>query len=101
MILREARKLVKVSGSVGTRTVTKMEASVMQLANQAAQGDLAAQRQFLMLIRNSEEALNSERAPGSPQESDQMVMQSMLRRIRESAGLPVTADPQAVREEQP
>lgn len=83
VVLREARKPVRVNGPGGARTVTKMEASVLQLANQSAQGDLAAQRQFLPLVRASEESLSPEAAPGSPHESDQIVMQSILRRIRQ------------------
>src|SRR5271165_7179085 len=83
VVLREARKRVRVSGPDGTRTATKVEASVMQLANQSAKGDLASQRQFLTLVKSSEESLSHNGAPGSPQESDQIVTQSILRRIRE------------------
>lgn len=83
VVLREARKPVRVNGPRGVRTVTKVEATVMQLANQAAQGDLAAQRQFLPLVRASEESLSLDGGPVSPHESDQIVMQSILRRIRE------------------
>jgi len=90
VVLREARKPVRLNGPGGPRTVTKVEASIMQLANQSAQGDLAAQRQFLALVRVSEESLSRDGAPGAPHESDQLVMRSMLRRIREynSAGEP-------------
>jgi hypothetical protein len=82
VVLREGRKTVIVHGPGGARKVTKVEATVMQLANQSAKGDLAAQRQFLPLVRSSEESLSMEGAPGSPHESDQIVMQSILRRIR-------------------
>ena len=83
VVLREARKPVRVSGPNGGRTITKIEASILQLANQSAQGHLAAQRQFLPLVRASEESLSNDGALGASHESDQIVMRSMLRRIRE------------------
>lgn len=84
IVLREARKPVRVNGPGGVRTVTKAEATVLQLANQSVQGDLAAQRQFLPLIRDSEDSLSRDNgAAGSPHERDQVVMQSILQRIRD------------------
>lgn len=83
VVLREARKPVQVNGPGGPRTVTKVEATVMQLANQSIQGDLAAQRQFLPLVRSSEESLSLDAAAGTPHEADEIVMQSILRRIRD------------------
>ena len=83
VVLSEARKPVRVNGPDGARTVTKAEASVMQLANNAARGDLSVQRQFFTLLRASEESMNSEHPQGLPHESDQTVMQSIMRRLRE------------------
>lgn len=83
IVLREARRPVRVNGPGGVRTVTKAEAAVLQLANQSVQGDLAAQRQFLPLIRDSEDFLSRDNGPaGSPHERDQVVMLSILQRIR-------------------
>ena len=83
VVLCEARKPVRVNGPRGARTVTKVEATVMQLANQSAQGDLPSQRQFLTLIKDSEETLSTEQSAGPAHESDQTVMQSILRRMRD------------------
>jgi len=82
VVLSEARKRVRVNGPNGARSVTKVEASVMQLANNAARGDLGAQRQFFTLLRASEESLNSEHSEAPAHESDHIVMQSILRRLR-------------------
>jgi hypothetical protein len=81
IVLRESRQPVRVSGSRGTRTVTKLEATVMQLGNKAAQGELRATREFLPLVQRSEEAVSAESAPLVLHELDQRVMQSLRRRM--------------------
>jgi len=99
VVLREGRKRVRVTGPDGSRTATKLEASVMQLANQSAKGDLAAQRQFFTLFKASEESLSDNGTPGSPQESDQIVTQSLLRRIREYNSSEETTATESMKEE--
>jgi hypothetical protein len=81
IVLRESRRSVLVNGSRGTRTVTKLEATVMQLVNKAAQGELRAAREFLPLVHRSEEAVSAESAPLVLHELDQRVMQSLRRRM--------------------
>jgi hypothetical protein len=54
----------------------------MQLGNKAAQGDIRSQREFIALVRTSEEASNSGVSPLNPHEIDQQVMQSILRRMK-------------------
>jgi Family of unknown function (DUF5681) len=81
IVLRESRRPVLVNGSRGTRTVTKLEATVMQLGNKAAQGELRATREFLPLVQRSEEAVSAESAPLVVHELDQRVMQSLRRRM--------------------
>ena len=81
IVLRESRQLVRVNGPHGTRTVTKLEAIVMQLGNKAAQGELRATREFLPLVQRSEEAVSAESAPLVVHELDQRVMQSLRRRM--------------------
>jgi len=44
IVLRESQQRVRVNGPGGSRTVTKLEAAVMQLGNKAAQGELRSQR---------------------------------------------------------
>jgi hypothetical protein len=81
IVLRESRRPVLVNGSRGTRTVTKLEATVMQLGNKAAQGELRATREFLPLVQRSEEAVSAESTPMVLHELDQRVMQSLRRRM--------------------
>lgn len=81
IVLRESRQPVRVNGPRGTRTVTKLEATVMQLGNKAAQGELRATREFLPLVQRSEEAVSAESVPLVVHESDQRVMQSLRRRM--------------------
>jgi Family of unknown function (DUF5681) len=81
IVLRESRQPVRVNGPRGARTVTKLEATVMQLGNKAAQGELRATREFLPLVQRSEEAVSAESAPLVVHELDQRVMQSLRRRM--------------------
>src|SRR6202012_2406540 len=81
IVLRESRQPVRVKGPRGTRTVTKLEATLMQLGNKAAQGELRATREFLPLVQRSEEAVSAESAPLVVHELDQRVMQSLRRRM--------------------
>ena len=82
IVLKESRQPVRVNGPRGTRTVTKLEATVMQLGNKAAQGELRATREFLPLVQQAEEAVSSESAPLTVHELDQRVMQSLRRRMQ-------------------
>jgi hypothetical protein len=81
IVLRESRQPVRVSGPQGTRTVTKLQATVMQLGNKAAQGELRATREFLPLVQRAEDALSSESAPRMVHELDQRVLESLRRRM--------------------
>ena len=81
VVLRESRQRVRVNGSRGTRTVTKLEAAMMQIGNQAAHGELRAARELFSLVQRSEDAVNSETAPLSPHEMDQRVMETIRRRM--------------------
>jgi Family of unknown function (DUF5681) len=81
IVLRESRQPVRLSGPQGTRTVTKLQATVMQLGNKAAQGELRATREFLPLVQRAEETLSSISAPQMVHELDQRVMSSLRRRM--------------------
>ena len=66
------------------RTVTKLEAAVKQLVNQAASGDLAAMRQLSALAGPAER----ERVPPPTRQldqNDQKVMENVLKRFNKSA----------------
>ena len=81
IVLKESRQKVRINSSRGTRTVTKAEATVMQVANKSIQGDLRAARDFIDLIGRSEESAIS--GTGSLQigELDRQVMESLRRRM--------------------
>ena len=81
IVLKESRQKVRINSSRGTRTVTKAEATVMQVANKSIQGDLRAARDFIDLIGRSEESAIS--GPGSLQisELDRQVMENLRRRM--------------------
>lgn len=81
IVLKESQQKVRINSSRGTRTVTKAEATVMQVANKSIQGDLRAARDFIDLIGRSEESANS--GTGSLQigELDRQVMENLRRRM--------------------
>jgi len=66
------------------RTVTKLEAAVKQLVNQAASGDLAAMRQLSALAGSTEE---EQVAPPTKEldHDDLKVMENVLKRFNKSA----------------
>lgn len=80
-ILDEIRQKVRIKGLRGPRWVTKLKAAAMQLANRAAQGDLRALRELFALVRASEEETDNRVLPETLREADQMVLQSLRKRI--------------------
>jgi Family of unknown function (DUF5681) len=90
ILLREASQPVLVNGPKGTRKVTKLQAAAMQLSTKAAQGDHRASRELFSLVERSEFAVNAGSASKSLTETDQTVMEMILRRVREVK--PVSAD---------
>jgi hypothetical protein len=66
------------------RTVTKLEAAVKQLVNQAASGDLGAMRQLSALAGSTDD---EQLAPSTRQldQDDQKVMENVLKRFKQSA----------------
>jgi len=70
-----------------SRLVTKLEAAVTQLLNQAASGDPRAIRELLYLHRLCEEPAEAVRAETGPQEVDKLVMESIRKRILQSEEL--------------
>lgn len=82
VVLRESRQIVLVKGPNGSRKLTKLEASVMQLGTKSAQGDLRAQREFYSLIKKSEESVNSETVAPVVHELDRQMMESIRKRMQ-------------------
>ena len=85
IVLQESRQKVRVNGPRGSRTVTKLQAILMQLGNKSAQGDLRASREFLALVQRSEESAASGAGPVPVAELDQQVMKNLRRRMAKFA----------------
>ena len=83
IVLNEARQPVRVNGPNRSRRVTKLQAAAMQLSTKAAQGDHRAARDFFNLVERSEIATSAESAPEALNETDQTVMEMMLRRLQD------------------
>ncbi len=88
IVLRESRQRVLVKGPRGTKSVTKVEAAVMQTANKAAQGDPRAQREFYSLIQLSEAVVNSNAKPISYREMDQKLIENLQKRMQAIQPIP-------------
>jgi hypothetical protein len=97
VIQRDGRQLVKVNGPRGVRSITKQEAAVMQIGNQAAQGNLAAARVYLSLMQFCESSDQKSNLPPAPHERDTAVMKNILERIRRASDIstvPLNAKPE-------
>lgn len=82
---RTLRELVVINENGQRKTITKMEAAVKQLVNQAASGDLAALRQLMALVTSAEQRFNDAQAERpSLNEADQKVMAQILERFEKS-----------------
>jgi hypothetical protein len=81
---RALKEKVVINENGVRRTVTKLEAAVKQLVNQAASGDLSAMRQLSALA-----GLVEDEQLASPtrelDQDDQKVMENVLKRFTESA----------------
>ena len=81
LVLRESRRIVRANGPRGALKITKVEATLMQMGNKSAQGDLRASRDFLSLIQWSEENASSKNQPNAPNEADRQVIEILRRRM--------------------
>ncbi|MGA2908980.1 MAG: DUF5681 domain-containing protein [Terracidiphilus sp.] len=91
IVIKESRQRVHVNGPRGSRTVTKLEAAMMQLGNKSAQGDLRASREFFGLIQRSEDTVNSGGTLPIT-ELDQPVVENLLRRMSNIRSSPIEQD---------
>jgi hypothetical protein len=83
---RTLRELVVINENGKRKTITKMQAAVKQLVNQAASGDLTAVRQLMALVASAEQhAGNAQAEQPSMNEVDQEVMAQMLERFEQKA----------------
>jgi hypothetical protein len=82
VVLRESRQRVRINGSNGARTLSKLEAAVRQVSNKAAQGDLRASRDLFSLVQHSEAESSSGVSSEAMHEIDQRVLESLHKRIK-------------------
>jgi hypothetical protein len=87
VLRKAARQRVKVVSNGRSRFVTKLEAAVTQLLNQAASGNARAIREFLYLHRLCEEPTEAISQQAGRQEVDKLVMDSIRKRILQSEEL--------------
>jgi hypothetical protein len=79
---RTLRELVVINENGQRKTITKMQAAVKQLVNQAASGDLAALRQLMDLIVSAEKGFGDAHAERPDmEEADRRVMTEILKRF--------------------
>lgn len=83
LLIKVAQERVRVTISGRVRTMTKLEAILLQLANKAMSGDDRAAKEILHLLSLFEESQQS--LPAVVQdEKDYAVLKNILKRIRES-----------------
>lgn len=82
---RTLRELVVISENGQRKKITKLQAAVKQLVNQAASGELAALRQLMALVTSAEQSLgDSQTGRLSVNEADQKVIAQILQRFEKS-----------------
>lgn len=83
ILAKVCRERVRVNGS-GGRTISKLEATLTQLCNQAASGNLRAIRELLYWSKLFLDSEQGSAAVLGSDERDKAVMASILDRIRQS-----------------
>jgi uncharacterized protein DUF5681 len=85
VLARTLREKVVVNENGQRKKITKMQAVVKQLVNQAVSGNSAAQRQLIPLLASAEQRSSEAQAePPSLDEADQKVMAQILERLGKS-----------------
>ncbi len=79
---------VRVTENGGSRRISKFEATMLQLMNKAASGDLKAIRELLCWTRSLEDSEHAAIPSPVLHERDDAVMTSIVERIRQSKSLP-------------
>jgi len=81
------RERVTVKTNGRTVRISKLEASMHQLANKAAGGDLKAIRELIDLCQALESSGQAPESQSGSAENDRLVIESLLRRVREPDNL--------------
>ncbi|MDP9051655.1 MAG: DUF5681 domain-containing protein [Acidobacteriota bacterium] len=84
IIKQDGRQMVKLNGPKGPRSIMKQQAAVMQVGNQAAQGNLAAARLYFVWLQFSESSEQSSGLAPVLHERDAAVMKDLVERIRQT-----------------
>jgi hypothetical protein len=92
LLFKIGRERVRVQVNGRPRTITKLEAILLQLANKAISGEDRAAREILHLHSLYEGAEQSGSQEVDLHERDQTVMQSILKRIQQSEIQPTELD---------
>jgi hypothetical protein len=88
ILAKAGRERVRVTTNGKTRSITKFDATLLQLTNKAAAGDLKAIRELLCWIRAVAESSQSDLPSPILHESDSAVMTTIINRIRQAAVQP-------------
>jgi hypothetical protein len=92
VLAKAGRQRVKVTENGRSRYVTKAEATVIQLWNKAASGDLGAARVLLSWITSLADPEQATLPSRVPHECDKLVMDNLIERIRKSENVPQDND---------
>ena len=84
ILAKAGRQRVKVTENGRTRYITKFEASMLQLVNQAVSGDLKAIHELQLWTIAPEDPDQAALSQTVPREADEIVMANLLERIRNS-----------------
>jgi Family of unknown function (DUF5681) len=84
IVAKISRQRVNVTGKRGTRSVARIEATVELLSNQALSGKLQAMREYLQLHRFSSNSEQAALLAPAVHERDKAVMESILKRLRQT-----------------
>src|SRR6266700_1475337 len=88
LLQKIGRQRVRVTENGGSRRISKFEATMLQLMNKAASGDLKAIRELLCWTRSLEDSEHAAIPSPVLHERDDAVMTSIVERIRQSKSLP-------------
>jgi hypothetical protein len=75
-------ELIQVKENGRTKTMTRLEAVLLQMTNRALSGDPRTMREFVQFSRLFQEAESNEPGTSAPSERDAAVMASLLKRMK-------------------
>jgi hypothetical protein len=76
------RELINVTENGRTKTVTRLEAVLHRMTNEALSGNPRVMREFVQLSRAFEEVEQSDEIPSAPDEREAVVIENLLKRMK-------------------